>query len=98
MNFNKLFYVLAVALLLSACSSQNNELANVLTNPVTKDSVQVSENETSGNFQYVADQFADLRVLRYQVPDFDNFIIGNNINTINGACKYNFFCFFVDRY
>ncbi len=72
MNFTKLVVVLVVLLVLNACTSQNNELANVLASTVTKDSVQASENETSKNFQYVADQFADLRVLRYQVPDFDN--------------------------
>ena len=30
-----------------------------------------SENKPEGTFEYVADQFADLRVLRYRVPDFD---------------------------
>lgn len=32
----------------------------------------ISETDTSGEFNYVLEQFADLRILRYQVPGFDD--------------------------
>jgi len=59
-------YLSAVALaaLLGACHSSDNPLGS----KVTKQQDSVAPEET---FNYVAEQFADLRVLRYQVPNFD---------------------------
>jgi dipeptidyl-peptidase-3 len=60
----------AAGILLASCQSSNNELAEL---PVKKpeaqkiDSVPMIEEK----FEYVADQFADLRILRYRVQNFD---------------------------
>lgn len=57
--------IAAVATLLAACQSNENELANKNSNKT--DTAMKTEN----NFKYVAEQFADLRVLRYNVQGFD---------------------------
>jgi dipeptidyl-peptidase III len=54
-------------LLLTACTSSDNELGGLRgVETVKKDTAAPAD-----NFRYVAEQFADLRVLRYQVKDFD---------------------------
>jgi dipeptidyl-peptidase-3 len=50
---------------LSACHSDENILADLKLKP-KEDTLQ-----TEASFKYVADQFADLRVLRYKVEGFD---------------------------
>lgn len=67
-----LFTPAALALLLTACHpSATNEMAELSktekTDTVQQASVALAEND----FEYIADQFADLRVLRYQVPGFE---------------------------
>lgn len=57
--------VVAAATLLAACQSNDNELTNK--NSQNAETVM----KTEDNFKYVAEQFADLRVLRYKVQDFD---------------------------
>lgn len=69
MNFKKLVFLFAISLFLNSCSTKENELANVLaTTNYVSDSSAI---ESPDKFQYVTDQFADLRVLRYQVPAFE---------------------------
>lgn len=59
-------------LALAACQpSSQNELA-LLEAKVKADSVAPTVTAEETEFEYVADQFADLRVLRYQVPGFDS--------------------------
>jgi dipeptidyl-peptidase III len=66
--------ILPAALLISMVSckpSTENELAEA--NAYKKiDTVVTEVTTTDENFEYVADQFADLRVLRYQVPGFES--------------------------
>src|SRR5436190_12616087 len=63
-NYIPLFMLAAA---LNACHSDKNELA--IEEAQRKDSVaQTPSNE---EFKYFSEQFADLRVLRYQVKDFD---------------------------
>ena len=54
----------ALALVIASCQSNKNELAQ---QDMKKDTVAIAENK----FNYVSEQFADLRVLRYEVKDFD---------------------------
>ncbi|MCC6690980.1 MAG: dihydrofolate reductase [Bacteroidia bacterium] len=60
---------LALALTIAA-GCGNNTMQNSPTNE-KKDSAQAVET-TDTNFIYVSEQFADLRILRYQVPGFNN--------------------------
>ena len=53
-------------LALSSCKSGDNELANIESKISAVDSAQPAE-----EFAYVSEQFADLRVLRYNVKDFE---------------------------
>ncbi len=55
---------LSLAALLASCTSD----AEHSTAQKESDSSEVNSNQ---EFNYVAEQFADLRVLRYQVKDFD---------------------------
>lgn len=59
----------ALALLLSSCHSSDNELAGI--NGSKKDTLSTDTVVPQDNFSYVAEQFNDLRVLRYQVRDFE---------------------------
>lgn len=61
-----LFFCMGLAALLASCNSDANELAK---NQNTADSTAAGQ--IPENFEYVAEQFADLRVLRYQVKDFN---------------------------
>lgn len=63
-NYLQIAALLAV---LVSCNSSTNELAYLET--ARKDTL--AEQKTSDNFNYVSEQFADLRVLRYNVKDFD---------------------------
>jgi len=66
---NNLLKALSFSLLFASCTSSDNELAGVKSN-VKNDTVKV-EAPVQEKFEYVADKFADLRVLRYEVKDFD---------------------------
>jgi len=65
----KLFKYLPVALIAVACQSNQGDISNI------KDGVKVDtvvvKKDSSEPFQYQTEQFADLRILRYQVPGFD---------------------------
>jgi dipeptidyl-peptidase-3 len=61
--------IAAVATVLTSCKSSDNELAGLNTG-VKKDTMTDSVKPTD-DFKYIAEQFADLRVLRYRVQDFD---------------------------
>lgn len=56
----------AVTLALSSCRSDSNELAQIESKIAAVDSVKPEE-----KFEYVSEQFADLRVLLYEVKDFE---------------------------
>jgi dipeptidyl-peptidase-3 len=63
--------IAAFSIALSACHSSDNELANLTIAP-KKDTVAVVTNDSlEEKFEYVTEQFSDLRVLRYNVKDFD---------------------------
>jgi dipeptidyl-peptidase-3 len=68
---NKLALAVSFALALSACTEQQN------TNTVTKQNAsetivhQTKSDAQLIKFNWVAERFADIRVLRYQVPGFD---------------------------
>ena len=66
MNLKLFIPIAGACILLNACKSNQNDF-NSDDSIVIKDSIQKPEEE----FQYIADQFADLRVLRYQVPGFE---------------------------
>ncbi|MCE3260450.1 MAG: dipeptidyl-peptidase [Bacteroidetes bacterium] len=67
---NPYFRILAASALLTACTSSNNELTDLPSAP-KKDTVKVDTTPVAEeNFEYIAEQFADLRVLRYNVKDF----------------------------
>ncbi len=70
MNAKKIVFALSIGILLTSCTSSTNELSLLESKPVVKDSVK-PEIEDEGKFEYVIDQFADLRVLRYRVPEFE---------------------------
>ncbi len=66
--------LLLIASLAGACSqpattSQTPAETNTISAAPTP--AQAEEKETADNFEYVADQFADLRILRYQAPGFE---------------------------
>lgn len=62
-----LLKVAALSTVLAACQSSDNELAGL--NASKKDSVATAP---AAEFSHIAEQFADLRVLRYEVKDFDS--------------------------
>ncbi|MGB0404403.1 MAG: dipeptidyl-peptidase 3 family protein [Salibacteraceae bacterium] len=51
------------ACLLSSCGDQKAQTQE-------KEEMAVTQ-ETKGDFEYLAEQFADLKIIRYQIPDFD---------------------------
>ncbi len=61
--------IAALAAILASCTSSDNELAKLETG-AKKDTMTDSVKPVD-DFKYVAEQFADLRVLRYKVQDFD---------------------------
>lgn len=66
MNSKLLIIPISASLLLGACKSNQSDL-NQEVAVVTKDSSMKSNEK----FEYISEQFADLRVLRYQIPSFD---------------------------
>jgi dipeptidyl-peptidase-3 len=69
MKFRTFVYPLAALFFLNACTSDKNELAQSERKAVVADTLKPAVEE---EFQFSVEQFADLRVLRYQVPDFAN--------------------------
>ncbi len=68
MNSTKLFILpITVALTLSACKSSQREISDDAV-ILKKDSTMP---DTSKSFEYISEQFADLRILRYEIPGFN---------------------------
>jgi len=64
------FKILVFGAALASCSTSNNELADLLV-VQKKDTLKTDSLPAGEKFEYVSEQFADLRILRYQVKDFD---------------------------
>jgi dipeptidyl-peptidase-3 len=60
--------VLLLSAVLVSCNSSHNELENLAT-AAKKDTVKVAE-APKEEFQFISEQFADLRVLRYKLDDW----------------------------
>ncbi|WP_212668850.1 hypothetical protein [Pseudoalteromonas sp. NBT06-2] len=82
MKVSKIATALSFALAFTACSEQQIQKKPTTENtkPVTQHShshekkhgAKTDENKNSSDeFQWIADRFADIRVLRYQVPGFE---------------------------
>lgn len=64
----KLFIVpISVALVLGACKSNQSDITSQ--EVVAKQDTMMKDSAEA--FEYVSEQFADLRILRYEVPGFD---------------------------
>ena len=61
--------IAAVAMLLVSCNSSDNELAAL--EQTKKDTVSVDSSQHLDDFNYVVERFEDLRILRYNVPGFE---------------------------
>lgn len=72
MKLSKISAALAVVIAVSACTEEKLE-NNTQTTPKTAPIAQNSEkkNNSEDQFKWQADRFADIRVLRYQVPGFE---------------------------
>jgi len=68
MKTGKFLKLLPFAALLTACQSNQKDISDINDQIKGRDSVIVAD--SSATFQYTAEQFADLRILRYQVPGF----------------------------
>lgn len=66
MKYFKVSLVALTTIALSSCHSDQNELALAESKIAVADTVKPVE-----EFEYVSEQFADLRVLRYNIQDFD---------------------------
>ena len=64
MKINTIIPLALSAMLLFSCKEEPKKTEEVSEETVTK---EVSNND----FEYVVDQFADIKVLRYQIPGFD---------------------------
>ena len=60
--------IAALAAVLTSCQSNTNELASLAASK--KDTLAMEPIQPQDTFNYVAEQFADLRVLRYHVKNF----------------------------
>lgn len=68
---NNYIKIAAFSIALSACHSSDNELANLTIAPKKDTATVVKTDSLEDKFEYVTEQFSDLRVLRYNVKDFD---------------------------
>src|SRR5687768_11303185 len=77
--------LLVAAMLLAGCNKAASPTTSQTSEPQADAKVAMEDLSSSAqdraltkadipadNFEYIADQFADLRVLRYQVPGFEN--------------------------
>jgi dipeptidyl-peptidase-3 len=75
MKFNKqpskLTLAIGIALALSACSEHPKNTATIKQNTVAAIAQQTKDENKLSDFNWVAERFADIRVLRYQVPGFN---------------------------
>lgn len=60
--------ITALSVLLASCQSSDNELARL---SAAKENDSIASVKQANEFNHVAEQFADLRVLRYNVPGFE---------------------------
>ncbi len=80
MKFTKIAVALSAALIASACSEQEakttsipqvkQEASQKAVSP-NKQSVHSTEKKAESSFKWQAERFADIRILRYQVPGFE---------------------------
>jgi len=75
MRFNKqpskLALAIGFALTLSACAEKQNTTTEVKLNTSETIAHQVKNDSKLSEFNWIAERFADIRVLRYQVPGFN---------------------------
>ncbi len=75
MTFNntltKLAVAISIALTLSACSEQQSSKQHAPSDELSISTSSSSKTIKSDDFKWVAERFADIRVLRYQVPGFN---------------------------
>ena len=76
---NALTHSIALILLLGllgACGDSPSEPSQPATSPpVQTESPAPEAEQSAAEFQFEADRFADIRILRYQVPGFENFTV-----------------------
>lgn len=65
----KLFYIgiIMIGIAISSCNTGN------------KNESQKKQNNTIDNFKYLSEQFADIKIMRYQVPLFDSLTLNQKI-------------------
>ena len=68
---NNYFKIAVLSLVISACHSSDNELTNRKTDVIKDTASEMVPEVKEEKFEYVSEQFSDLRILRYQVKDFD---------------------------
>lgn len=66
MNSKLLIFPISASLLLASCKSNQSDFDSA-----TAISKQDTTMKTEEQFEYISEQFADLRILRYQIPSFD---------------------------
>jgi len=79
MKFTKIAVALSAALIVSACSEQETKVApqqaakeaQKKVAPSSEKSSHSVENKSDDSFKWQAERFADIRILRYQVPGFE---------------------------
>lgn len=64
----KFIPILSFIILLAACKSNQSDFNNDL---IIQKTEAATEAEDESNFEYISEQFADLRVLRYFIPSFN---------------------------
>jgi len=64
----KFIPILSFIILLAACKSNQSDFNNDL---IIQKTEVASEAEDESNFEHISEQFADLRVLRYFIPSFN---------------------------
>lgn len=67
MKLNKLLALGVAGVMLSSCGQQEPPKANA----ETEMTEETTKGKESGEFEYLAEQFADLKIIRYQIPGFD---------------------------
>lgn len=67
---NSKFYTLPIAVSLFFTACKNNQSDKFTEDKIVKNDTLTKET-TMEDFEYISEQFADLRILRYQVPGFD---------------------------
>jgi dipeptidyl-peptidase-3 len=70
----RLVNCLPLILLLASCRNNQKDISDIPEIALV-DSATIVKNDTVESFQFQAEQFADLRILRYQVPGFEELTI-----------------------